>query len=92
MGPHTAPQPAPGLAEPPSREEGIGLDPVFQIWSHLWDVDLNGEEDRYYNMTKVISTPPQQLQAQMQCTCNLYPAGQLWSYGVSGQLLQHDQM
>ena len=49
----TAPQPATGLAEASSTEGGIGLDPVFHIWSYLWNVDLNGEEEKYYNMTEV---------------------------------------
>ena len=53
MGVHTSPQPTTGPAQPSSTEGGIGLDPVFQIWSHLWDVDLTGEEDEYYNMTEV---------------------------------------
>lgn len=53
VGGHPSLQPAPGLAEPSSTERGIGLDPVFQIWSNLWDLRLTGEEDEYYNMTKV---------------------------------------
>lgn len=32
---------------------GIGLDPVFQSWSHLWSLDVTGEQDQYYNMTQV---------------------------------------
>ena len=56
MAVRTAPQPAPDLAKPSSTEGGLGIDPVFQIWSHLWDVDLNGEEEKYYNMTEVRST------------------------------------
>ena len=31
---------------------GIGLDPVFQIWSNLWNVDLTGQQHLYYNMTQ----------------------------------------
>lgn len=53
MGVHTSLQSATGPAEPSSTEGGIGLDPVFQIWSYLWNVDLNGEEEKYYNMTEV---------------------------------------
>ena len=49
----TAPQPATGLAEALSTEGGIGLDPVFQTWSYLWNINLNGEEEKYYNMTEV---------------------------------------
>jgi len=32
---------------------GIGVDPVFQTWSDLWNLDLVGDEDKYYNITKV---------------------------------------
>ena len=35
--------------------EGIGVDPVFQLYSYLWDIDLYGEEPHYYNMAKVIA-------------------------------------
>lgn len=53
VGGPTAPQPATGLLEASSTEGGIGLDPVFQIWSDLWNLNLNGEEEEYYNMTEV---------------------------------------
>ena len=33
--------------------DGIGVDPVFQLYSYLWDLDLYGDERQYYNMTKV---------------------------------------
>ena len=32
---------------------GIGVDPIFQTWSDLWNLDLVGDEDKYYNITKV---------------------------------------
>ena len=32
---------------------GIGVDPVFQTWSDLWNLNLVGDEDKYYNITKV---------------------------------------
>ncbi len=32
---------------------GIGVDPVFQTWSDLWNLDLVGDGDKYYNTTKV---------------------------------------
>ena len=43
-----------GSADP----EGIGVDPVFQLYSYLWDLDLYGDERQYYNMTKVCFTAP----------------------------------
>lgn len=35
---------------------GIGVDPVFQLYSHLWDAGLVGEERQFYNLTKVMLT------------------------------------
>ena len=35
---------------------GIGLDPVFQIWSNLWNLGLTGQEYLYYNLTQVQSS------------------------------------
>lgn len=32
---------------------GIGVDPVFQIWSNMFNVDLTGQEDLYYNISQV---------------------------------------
>lgn len=34
--------------------EGIGVDPVFQLYSYLWDLDLQGDENQYYDLTKVV--------------------------------------
>lgn len=47
--------PATPSPPPPAQTggQGIGLDPVFQVWSHLWNVDLTGEEDLYYNTSQV---------------------------------------
>ena len=36
--------------------EGLGVDPVFQRYSYLWDLDLDGEEQQYYNMTQVVQS------------------------------------
>ena len=33
--------------------EGLGVDPVFQLYSYLWNPDVYGQEQQYYNMTKV---------------------------------------
>lgn len=44
---------ATGDVEPATVSGGIGLDPVFQIWSHLWSLDVTGEQAQYYNMTQV---------------------------------------
>ncbi len=44
---------ATGDVESATVSGGIGLDPVFQIWSHLWSLDVTGEQDQYYNMTQV---------------------------------------
>ena len=41
------------LQEHTGTEGSIGLDPVFQIWSNLWNLDLTGDQDEYYIMTKV---------------------------------------
>jgi len=41
--------------ESASVQGGIGLDPIFQVWSNLWSLDLTGDEDEYYNMTEVSS-------------------------------------
>lgn len=43
-----------GIVDSGSMSGGIGLDPVFQIWSNLWSLDVTGEEDQYYNMTQVL--------------------------------------
>ena len=43
-----------GDVESITAEKGIGLDPIFQIWSNLWSLDLSGNEDQYYNMTEVV--------------------------------------
>ena len=48
-----APQLAARLQEHTGTEGSIGLDPVFQIWSNLWNLDLTGDQDEYYIMTKV---------------------------------------
>lgn len=37
--------------------EGLGVDPVFQLYSYLWDEDLYGDGQQYYNMTKVCFMP-----------------------------------
>ncbi len=42
-----------GDVETPVAGGGIGLDPVFQVWSNLWNSALTGEQDQYYNLTKV---------------------------------------
>ncbi len=44
---------ATGDVEAATVSGGIGLDPVFQTWSHLWSLDVIGEQDQYYNMTQV---------------------------------------
>ena len=33
--------------------EGLGVDPVFQLYSYLWNPDVYGQEQQYYNMSKV---------------------------------------
>ncbi|DBA75406.1 TPA: hypothetical protein ACH3X1_010669 [Trebouxia sp. C0004] len=43
---------ATGDVESATVNGGIGLDPVFQSWSHLWSLGVTGEEDHYYNMTQ----------------------------------------
>ena len=43
-----------GDVESITAGKGIGLDPIFQIWSNLWSLDLSGNEDQYYNMTEVV--------------------------------------
>ena len=45
--------------------DGIGVDPVFQLYSHLWDAGLVGEEQQYYNLTKVNCTSTLEL-----CFCH----------------------
>ena len=44
---------ATGDVDSATANGGIGLDPVFQSWSHLWSLDVTGEQDQYYNMTQV---------------------------------------
>ena len=86
MGVHTSLQPAPVLAEPSSTEGGIGLDPVFQIWSYLWDVDLNGQEAKYYNMTEVKSHDSNM---QAQHHLRIKPSWTDGSCVMSYKMLQH---
>ena len=47
--------PGPGGLEPEPVHRGLGLDPVFQTWSHLWTLEVTGEENQYYNVTQVHS-------------------------------------
>lgn len=40
-----------------SDPQGVGVDPVFQLYSHLWDADLVGDEGQFYNLTMVNISP-----------------------------------
>ncbi len=48
-----ASQHASGLVDLMNPGGGTGVDPVFQTWSDLWNLDLVGDEDKYYNTTEV---------------------------------------
>lgn len=39
--------------------EGVGVDPVFQLYSYLWDLNVWGDEQQYYNLTQVLHMPCQ---------------------------------
>ena len=51
----TASEQSNGDVEAPALAGGLGLDPVFQIWSNLWNLELTGEQQEYYNLSKVCS-------------------------------------
>ena len=38
----------------PKAPQGLGVDPVFQIYSYLWNINQWGEESEYYNITQVL--------------------------------------
>lgn len=52
VGVPTASELSSGDLEAPTMGGGIGLDPVFQVWSSLWNLDLTGEQYEFYNLTQ----------------------------------------
>ena len=54
-----ASQHASGVVDLMNPGGSIGVDPVFQTWSDLWNLDLVGDEDEYYNITKVTCLQPE---------------------------------
>ena len=55
VGVPTASELSNGDLEAPALGGGLGLDPVFQVWSNLWNSGLTGEQQEYYNLSKVCS-------------------------------------